>query len=198
MTTSSALRQGVADRPAPASQYSMTYRDLDTLPDYIKCYELWEGEFVVSPAPTIDHQTVSRRLLQIFAFFDPGEKRGVYFHAPTDVVLREDITVQPDILYISNERRDIIKERHIFGAPDVCIEILSPSTTAHDINRKRRYYREAGVREYWLVDPFERTLTVYDLTHDATTEHGAGQTAVSAVPALNGLRVEVDRLFAAP
>ncbi|MBN1284036.1 MAG: Uma2 family endonuclease, partial [Anaerolineae bacterium] len=66
-----------------------------------------------------------------------------------------------------------------------------------DLNRKRRYYRENGVREYWIVNPFAHTVTVCDLANDAETEYKTGQAAVSTLPALDGLRVDVGKLFAA-
>ncbi|MBN1284858.1 MAG: Uma2 family endonuclease, partial [Anaerolineae bacterium] len=146
-------------RRPPLSQYDMTYHDIAALPDFITCYEIWEGELVMNPAPSINHQEISAKLMLAFGAHDPERSRGRYFHAPIDVVLREDITVQPDIVYVSRKRDDIIKGQHILGAPDLCIEILSPRTVDDDLNRKRRYYRENGVREYWIVNPFAHTVT---------------------------------------
>ncbi|MBN1287474.1 MAG: Uma2 family endonuclease [Anaerolineae bacterium] len=183
-------------RPAPLSQYNMTYHDIPTLPDYITCYEIREGELYMAPSPTVNHQAISRKLVVILSAHDPDQEHGVCFYAPLDVVLHENLTVQPDILYVTSERKSIIKERHIFGAPDLCIEILSPRTVDDDLSLKYRYYKESGVREYWVVNPFDQTLTVHDLAKDEKVEYKAGNAAISTLPALAGLRVDVDKLFA--
>jgi Uma2 family endonuclease len=187
------MTQQTTFKSAPTSQYHLTYRDLDTLPDYIRRYELWEGELIMSPAPSIEHQVLVTKLLQILTLHDPQFERGIYVPAPVDVVLRENITVQPDIVYLSRAKMDLIREGRVFGAPDLCIEVLSPSTSAYDLSRKRRYYQGAGVREYWLVDPVERTLTIHGLVAGSKTEYGVGRAAISTLPEFEGLEVDLAR-----
>ena len=90
-----------------------------------------------------------------------------------DVVLSEESVVQPDILFVSNERREIITEDNIHGAPDLVVEILSPSTADRDKELKLRLYAQAGVREYWIVDPDERSVQVMELGSSGYTSiHG--------------------------
>lgn len=191
-----AVQPYASTRPAPASQYSMTYHDLDTLPDYITRYELWEGELRMSPSPTSEHQMLSMRLTLTFGTFDPDFERGLFFYSPLDVVLRENVVVQPDFFFVVKSRREIVQEKRVMGPPDLCIEILSPKTSAYDLSRKRRYYEEAGVREYWLLDSVAQALTVYGLAAGITTEYRPGRMAVSTLPELEGLQVDIARLFA--
>jgi Uma2 family endonuclease len=83
--------------------------------------------------------------------------------APTDVVLSPESVVQPDILFVSNERRGIIMEANVSGAPDLVVEILSPSTAERDRELKLTLYARYGVREYWIVDPEDETVEVMEL-----------------------------------
>ncbi len=128
------------------------YRAADywELPEGEPC-ELMQGRFVMSPSPTSRHQTLVLMLVEIFA----GISRfsgGMAFCAPMDVVFSDDTVLQPDLLYIAKERREIVKER-IEGPPDLVIEILSPGTERRDRLAKLDLYARYGVREYWIVDP---------------------------------------------
>jgi Uma2 family endonuclease len=128
-------------------------KDYEALPDEPRC-ELIFGRFYLSPSPSILHQVV---LIMLFKLLDEiaDKNRGQLFVAPLDVYLVDHSVVQPDILYISADRRDIIQD-HIEGAPDLLVEILSPGTARRDRVQKLGLYAESGVREYWLVDPVER------------------------------------------
>ncbi|HAC17739.1 MAG TPA: hypothetical protein DCF78_04080, partial [Dehalococcoidia bacterium] len=115
---------------------------------------------------------------------------------PMDVVLSDHDVFQPDISFISNNRLHIIGDRNIQGAPDLVIEILSPSTETRDRDIKLEQYLRFGVREYWLIDPKERTLEVLkagDTEFETVRVYSEGTTATS--PILEGIQVEVDRLF---
>ena len=141
-----------------------TYEDYKHLPESeTKRYELLDGELIMVPAPSIGHQRVSRNMLLLLGAYLREHPRGEILDAPCDVRLGEDV-VQPDVIYITNERRTIIKEEAVEGAPDVVIEILSPVTAGRDRTYKRTLYARHGVREYWLVDPEERTIEVLQLT----------------------------------
>lgn len=179
------------------AQTLWTYHDIDRLPDDLMRYELWNGELIMTPAPSMRHQTIVRRLLWALAAFDPDLERGEYYTAPADVVLAENWSFQPDIFFVSHERLNIVKAQRVMGAPDLCIEILSPSTTQHDATRKRKAYAGAGVREYWLVDPFSEVVSVYVLDGESYAlrgEFSSGETLTSAV--LEGFTYEVGALFA--
>jgi Uma2 family endonuclease len=130
-------------------------RDYWKLPDDVPC-ELIYGRFYVSPSPSPLHQAA---LYLLWEFLKRAARTsgGAVYGAPLDTVLADHSVVQPDILYISPERRSIVKQR-IEGAPDVVVEIVSPRSGSRDRSEKLRLYAESGVREYWIVDPIERTF----------------------------------------
>jgi Uma2 family endonuclease len=142
----------------------LTYRDYLTWPDDGRRYELYEGEVYMVPSPSVKHQRISRNLEALLGQFLLGNGLGEVFHAPLDVVFSESTVVQPDILFISHQRRGIIGEQNISGAPDLVIEILSPSTEERDRGIKLQLYCRHGMRECWLVDPEERTVEVLALS----------------------------------
>ena len=118
--------------------------------------ELIRGRLVVSPAPDTVHQTVVG-LLTVFLFGVARRSRGRALAAPTDVVFDDHTILQPDLLYVRRERRNIIKQ-HVTGPPDLVIEILSPHNIRRDRIDKLNLYAEYGVAEYWIVDPVERQI----------------------------------------
>ena len=151
-----------------ASDHRFTYADYLKWPDGER-WELIDGEaYAMSPAPTISHQTAAGQLFrQIDEALDGAPCRALI--APVDVLLPtpdeadDHITtvVQPDILVVCDPEK--ITERNVRGAPDWIIEVLSPATARHDHLTKRALYEHAGVREYWLVHPVDRVITVYVL-----------------------------------
>ena len=136
-----------------------TYDDYAKLPEGAP-YQLIGGELVKSPSPTVLHQDIISALFRKLYPFEDRGKGKVYF-APLDVYLSDTETYQPDLMFISNERLDIIKEKNIWGAPDLAMEVLSPGTAYYDLRHKKEVYAEHGVREYWIVDPMERSIEVY-------------------------------------
>lgn len=127
-----------------------------TYSDYLKWddnqrWELIDGvAYNMTPAPRTQHQILSGRLNRVFHNYFSG-KKCVPFAAPTDVVFDDDNLVQPDLLVVCD--RSKITEANIQGAPDLIIEILSPSTSRKDRREKKSLYERFGVREYILVDP---------------------------------------------
>lgn len=145
-----------------------TYADYLTWPDDAH-YELIDGEaFLMAPTPLIEHQEVAGEVFRQLANQLDGNPCRPYI-APVDVRLPRndeadaaiDTVVQSDVLVVCDPSK--IDRRGVRGAPDWLLEVLSPSTAAHDQIAKRRTYERAGVREYWLVHPGDRTLTVYVL-----------------------------------
>jgi len=145
-----------------------TYADYLTWSDDAR-YELIDGEaFLMAPAPLIEHQEVAGDVYYQLRSQLDGKPCRPYI-APVDVRLPRadeadaaiDTVVQPDVLVVCDPSK--IDRRGVRGAPDWLLEVLSPSTAAHDQIAKRRTYERAGVREYWLVHPGDRTLTVYAL-----------------------------------
>ena len=89
-----------------------------------------------------------------------GRGLGQVFHAPTDVIMTDTDVVQPDLVFVSREREAIVTPANIRGAPDLSVEILSPSTASLDRTTKRDLYARHGVKEYWIVDPPVQTVAV--------------------------------------
>jgi Uma2 family endonuclease len=136
-----------------------TYSDYLQLPED-KRYEILDGELCVVPAPNIGHQRVGLRLkLALFKYVE-DHSLGEVFDAPCDVVLSEENVVHPDILFVSSRRHHIVGPANVGGAPDLAVEILSPSRRGADLEIKRKIYARFGVQEYWTVDPDAGTVEV--------------------------------------
>lgn len=173
-----------------------------TLVDYLnapedKRYELLDGELVMTPAPGERHQRASMLLGWKLIQFVTENRLGRVYAAPFDVVLSNTDVVQPDLLFVSNERADIVTAANVQGAPDLVVEILSPSTADRDLTFKRRLYARHGVREYWIVDSEAGNISVLLLREgefETAGTYGAGDTLTS--PTLRGFELTVDELFA--
>ena len=148
---------------AVAEAIKFTYEDY-LLMEEEKRYEIIDGRRYMVPAPTPYHQWISSRLERALDDYVAQYGLGVVLHAPCDVVLSPTDIVQPDILFIAQEHRGIITERNIWGAPDLVVEILSPTTAAKDRDLKRKLYAAYGVREFWIVSPEAQTVEVLELS----------------------------------
>ena len=115
----------------------------------------------MTPAPDVYHQEVSGRLEFKLREFVMKNDMGSVYDAPIDVQLSETEVYQPDILFIHKNNREIIGRKKIEGPPDMIVEILSPATAYYDLREKYRVYEKCGVREYWIVDPKQKTIEVY-------------------------------------
>ena len=137
----------------------LTYEDYAKTPDGER-WELIDGELVMPPSPKEAHQRSQINLGSRMHLFAEQHDLGRVYFAPFDVVLSEYDTVQPDLIFVSKERLHIISEDNVQGAPDLVVEIRSPSTARQDWTVKRDLYALHGVREYWLVDPEAATIAV--------------------------------------
>ena len=177
----------------------LTYDDFLLFPDDGMRHELIDGEHYVTPSPNTQHQTVSVTLTVLIGGWLESNPIGRLYHAPFDVVFSRFDVVEPDLLYLSNDRAaDVLTPQHVRGAPDLVIEIGSPGTRARDETKKRVLYERTGVTEYWFVDPevdvvriyrrsserFARALELSRETHDVLT-----------TPLLPGLELSLTRLF---
>jgi Uma2 family endonuclease len=140
----------------------VTYDDYVNMPDDGNRYEIDDGVLMVmEPAPRIQHQELLVRLVTYFEL--NCSSHGKILPAPVDVKFADDNTKQPDLVFVSNERKSIITEMAIEGAPDLVVEILSPSTGKRDKTKKKETYERFGVKEYWVLDPFYELLEQFIL-----------------------------------
>jgi Uma2 family endonuclease len=144
------------------------YREMEFDDNDPYLYELLKGTLVKKSSPTLIHQRISRKLLFTFETYILQKKCGEIFYAPLDVVLDEENAPQPDLVYVSNENSAVLNEEElvIVGTPDLVIEILSPGTAKRDKTLKKDIYGQFGVKEYWLVDPGNKTIEVYTLQNN--------------------------------
>ena len=179
-----------------------TYGDYLGWPEDVR-YELIDGvAYLLAPTPTVRHQDIAGEIyFQLRQKLQDHPCRALI--APVDVVLprsgavdeQADTVVQPDVLVVCDPGK--IGERRVRGAPDFVVEVLSPATASHDMVIKRRLYERQGVREYWLIHPIDRVLTLYRLEGaefgKPDTLELKGETPIQALP---GVAIEWDRLMA--
>lgn len=178
----------------PAGEWR--YEDLNSLPDDGRRYEIIEGALYEMPAPTWDHSTA---VMNLIALLLPviSALGGLLRTAPLDTFFRGADPVQPDIIAILPGSHAVGGGRGVEGPPDLIIEVLSPSNRGHDLLTKRALYAQAGVREYWIVDPMEQTVEILTLDRDAfhRSQLSSGQESVIS-PLLSGARFPLGMIFA--
>lgn len=173
----------------------ITYQDYLQLPEEQR-YEVLEGDLRMVPAPGILHQEALLSLSHILKVFLRNHRLGRVYIAPVDVILDEDSVVQPDLAVVLSERLDIVSPEGVRGAPDLVVEVLSPSTAHRDRGVKRRLYGRYGVQEYWLVDPVARTIEVACLRAGTLETVGVLDAGVALrSPLFPTLSFQVDELF---
>jgi len=173
-----------------------TYADYASWDDDIR-YELIDGIPYEMYAPSTAHQSILMELSRQLANFLKGKPCRV-FAAPYDVCLsglgdEDDTVVQPDILVICDDL--IIDEKRCNGAPDMTIEILSPSTSKRDLLTKLVKYQNAGVREYWIVDPDAKVVKVHILENGRYAISSYESTDTIAVTVLDGCSIVLPEVF---
>jgi Uma2 family endonuclease len=158
--------------------------------------ELWHGRLIMSPAPTPLHQLVAFRLQDALHRWVDRRKLGLVLGAPSDVVLAPDLALQPDVLFVAKARLSIVKS-HIYGAPDLVMEVVSPDRPRRDYKDKKEQSETHGVKEYWIVDPGRKRIEVWSLQGDFYQLAGVYSGRQSAASALMpGFSVRVDRIIA--
>jgi len=182
------------------SPVKYTYEDLQAFPEGDgKRYEIIDGDLLVTPAPLSKHQLALGNLYGLLWAFLQANPMGRVLFAPADVVLSEINVVEPDLLFLSNARRDRLTRKNIKGAPDLVVEVLSESTRRTDEVRKRKLYESVDVIEYWIVDPELETVKVYRKAGDRFERAGelSGDARdIITTPLLPGLALPVVKLFA--
>jgi len=172
-----------------------TYEDYLLLPEDRR-YEIVAGELFLTPAPTPYHQTVAMRLGFLLHAFVERENLGQVFIAPCDVVLSRFDVLQPDIFFIAAGRLSIIGEKYISDAPDLVVEVLSPSTADRDQVAKAKQYARFGVAEMWIVDSDAHAVEVFRNSPESFRREAVySATDVLRSPAAPGLELRLDRVF---
>jgi Uma2 family endonuclease len=188
------------DRVKPASPgLKLTYDDFVLLPDDGKRHEIIDGEHYVTPSPNTKHQQVSGSLYLLIASWLETHPIGRIFYAPYDVLFSDFDIVEPDLLYLSDERaKTVITPQHVRGAPELVVEIASPGTRKRDETIKRRLYERSGVTEYWVVDPEVDVVRVHQRSGELfgrAIELSRDAGDVLATPLLPGLDLPLARIF---
>ena len=170
-----------------------------TYEDYLKLdddqeYEVIGGKLIVVPKPRLYHQKIADDILTEIKVFLRQNSIGIAY-SNVDVVFGKQV-VSPDIIFISNERLSIATETNVQGAPDLVVEVLSPSTKKYDRKEKWKLYYENGVKEYWIFDPL--TQLVETFISGAKDWERAGiydDEDILTSPLLPGLAIELKKVF---
>jgi Uma2 family endonuclease len=184
-------RMALHDRPT-----RLTYDDFVLFPEDGLRHEILDGEHYVSAAPYLRHQAVLVEFTTALHFFLKANPLGELFPGPVDVLLSRHDIVEPDLVFVSNERLSILTEKNIQGPPDLVVEVLSNSTKHIDQGLKLERYERFGVQEYWIVDPDRNTITVYRLEGERFQKAAVLSTEdVLRTPLLPGLELQLTEIF---
>jgi Uma2 family endonuclease len=180
----------------------LTYEDFVLFPDDGQRHELIDGEHYVTASPNTKHQRVSGNLHWLLRRHLEAHRCGQIFFAPFDVLLSQFDVVEPDLLYMSNERAlEVLTAQHVRGCPELVVEIASPSTERRDETLKRALYERVGVTEYWVVDPQRDAVRVYQRVGSgfaAARELTRRDGNTLTTPLLPGLILALDDIFEEP
>ncbi len=173
---------------------TFTWQDYLQLPEQPLRHEVLAGELVVSPAPSVRHQQVLKRLARQLQerIEDPG--LGQVLIAPLDVRLSQVDVVQPDLMVVLQANLHRLGPQFLDGPPDLAIEVISPGTARRDRGLKRRRYEALGVREYWIVDPEAGTVEQFAHNGDALRRAGEHRTSIACHVA-PGVTIDLLRVF---
>ncbi len=176
----------------------LTYDVYLAMPEMKQRYSIIDGEVVMAAAPTLNHQRIVLRLALKLSPFVIERQLGEVLVAPVDIIIRREPlrTRQPDLLFVSQERRSIMSPQVIEGGPDLVIEILSPANTQQELQEKLQDYQAIGVREAWIIAPEARTVEVLQLSAEGLQRsglYGLGDLIASQV--LLDLRLTVEEIF---
>jgi Uma2 family endonuclease len=178
----------------------LTYENYALFPEDGQRHEIIDGEHYVTPAPFVPHQDLLVELTIRLGGFVKAHRLGRLLIAPTDILLSLHDIVQPDLLFISNERAAIVGLKNIQGAPDLVIEILSPSTSRLDKVLKLDAYERCGVQTYWIFDRVRKGVQPYERTNQSLRPQpflSAAAGDVLTSPLLPGFELPLAELFEA-
>ena len=176
----------------------LTWDDYVLFPEDGMRHELIDGEHYVTPAPFLRHQEIVGRLYLAIGNYLAAHPIGRVFVAPLDVILSKFDVVEPDLLYVSNERAPELLKDWVRGAPDLVTEVGSESTRKRDETIKRALYERVEVIEYWIVDPEIDVVRIYRRADDrfgrpAELSRRAGDVLTTEL--LPALEITLDAIF---
>lgn len=146
---------------APQTATKLTYDDYVKLPEDGNRYEIIDGELYVNPAPVPQHQVIVLNIAAAFLNYFRAHGGGRVLGSPVDVVLSDARVVQPDVIVMKSDRAMIVGDKNVHGIPNLVVEVLSNSSRRLDEIEKRKLYDQAGVDEYWIVDPELQLVKIY-------------------------------------
>jgi len=180
----------------PARKPPQSVAEYLAMPENAPFFQFIDGEVVEMPSPALLHQKVIRRLINKMSVIIDSQRLGELYPAPVDVYFSDVDYFQPDIVFVSNERSHILAEKNIQGAPDLVVEVLSPSTGYYDLSHKKAIYEQEGVREYWLVYPDEfRVEVLQNSDNGFVVLNQARKTGVVRSAVLEGFALEIAEIF---
>jgi Uma2 family endonuclease len=160
-------------------------------------FQLINNELIMSPSPLIIHQLILGEFYDALkSYVKQQDNQGLVVLPPMDIHLDDGNIYQPDLIYIAKDRiSEIVKDR-IEGAPDLVLEILSPSTAYYDLRQKKNVYEKYGVKEYIVVDPIEQSAELYILKDGIYQMHQKTQNnEVLNSVLLQGFSIDLSKLF---
>src|SRR5262249_10838449 len=188
--------QATLEQPIAQTKRLYTYDELVAeFPETNQPCELWDGEIVMSPAPSFDHQEIVLRVARCVQDWVSARKLGKVITSPIDMVLSPHRAMQPDVAYIAQDRLNII-DRAIRGPVDLAVEVISLGNRNRDRIEKRDLYEQYGVKEYWIIDPEAQTVEVLHLEnarYRLVMRASVGQSISSKL--LSGLELSVNGIL---
>lgn len=174
----------------------LTYEDLASLPEGDgNRYELLGGEMFVTASPSKRHVWIAANLSRLMGNFTAQHSLGMVFPGPADIRLTPYDVVEPDVFFLRADRLHVFNDKLVNGAPDLIVEVMSPSTRARDLTSKLQLYARTGVPEYWTVDPDALSVTVYGLDARGGYEVIVGDGVVVPSRVLPDLQLSLAEVF---
>ncbi len=173
-----------------------TWDDIKDWPETAERTEIVHGDLIVSPSPSDPHAGANTELGLALGAYVKQHRLGRMYIAPMDIVLAPDVVYEPDLCFVHRDRLDVIQHTHIAGPPDLTVEIICESNRSHDTVVKFADYARYGVKEYWLVDSREQTISTYALSgteYQLLTHASGDDVVVSRV--LDGLQLRAADVF---
>ncbi|MCR3921038.1 MAG: Uma2 family endonuclease [Firmicutes bacterium] len=175
-----------------------TYEDYLALPQERGFrFEVLEGELIKEPSPTVSHQkAVSELHFLLKQYFKEADSHGEVFVSPLDITFSDTTVVQPDVLYVSGEQKEIIQPLGIDGPPMLVVEVLSPTSGRKDRIRKMQIYQRGNVQHYWLVNPEDKMIECFALRNGLYALVASGMDGETVKhPVFEGLSIDLSLLW---